>query len=194
MNRRTSVPLVASVFGGVVLAACSAASGTPTLPTTSPAQQATVQAVQPTVQALATQSAPTVQSAATQAAPTIRAAQTQVVAPISATVSASAPIHITSVQTSGADSTIQIQNTSTGAVDLTGWQLQVGNASAALPSGMSVAPGASVTVHTGTGTSTPTDVYLGAQAQNVSANVKPGAQVVLQSPSGPVTAFTVPGA
>jgi len=79
-------------------------------------------------------------------------------------------------------------------VDLTGWQLQVGTASVALPGGMNVTPGQTVTLHTGSGTSTSSDVYLGSSAQSISANLKPGAQVVLQSPSGPMTAFTVPNA
>ena len=192
MKTRSSLLLAATVFSGAALAACSS-GGPAAVPTLSPAQNATVQSAQPTAQAVATQAAPTVQAAATQAAPTIAAAATQV-APISATVSASAPIHITAVQSSQTDSTVTLQNTSSSAVDLTGWQLQVGNASVALPSGMNVAPGETVTLHTGTGTSTPSNVYLGTSAQTLNANLKPGAQVVLQSPSGPMTAFTVPNA
>lgn len=194
MRTRSSLLLVASVFGGAALAACSATGGPSAPPTLSPGQNATVQSVQPTVQAAATQAAPTIQAAATSAAPTIQAAATQVAAPMSATISASAPIHITAVQSSQSDSTIALQNTSPSVVDMSGWKLEVGSANVALPSGMSVSPGATVTLHTGTGTSTPTDVYLGSSAETISSNLKPGAQVVLQSPSGPMTAFTVPNA
>src|SRR5262249_30077975 len=110
------------------------------------------------------------------------------------TVSASAPVHITSVQRSTSDSTITLQNTSQTPVDLSGWQLQVGGANAWLPRGMLVPPGASVNLHTGSGTTTPSDVFLGPPSQSLVANLQPGAQVVLQRPNGPVTAFSVPGA
>lgn len=181
MNRRSSYGLAAGVFVAITLAACANAGG-PTPPSAT------------SVAATAQIARPTAEAAATQVAPTAQAAGTQVVAQILATVSASAPIRINNVQASTGDSTVVIENTSGASVDLTGWQLQVGGASAALPSGMTVAPGATVTLHTGSGTSTPTDVYLGAQAQNITTSLKPGAQVVLQSPSGPVSAFNVPGA
>jgi lamin tail-like protein len=189
MNRRASLSLLVSVFGGGVLVACSSASS-PSSATPISAQStqavATAQAVAPTVQAVATQVvAPTLQAAA----PTLQSAATQV----TGTVTAASPVRINSVQTSNSDASVVVQNTSPSAVDLTGWQLRVGSASAALPAGMSVAPGDTVTLHTASGTSTPSNIYIGPAAQNLTANLQPGAQVVLQSPSGPVTAFTVPG-
>jgi hypothetical protein len=120
----------------------------------------------------------------------ISAQSTQAVATVQA---AASPVRINAVQTSGSDAAVVVQNTSPSAVDLTGWQLSVGGASAALPSGMNVAPGDTLTLHTASGTSTSSNVYIGGNAQNLSANLRPGAQVILQSPSGPVTAFTVPG-
>jgi hypothetical protein len=90
---------------------------------------------------------------------------------------------------------VSLQNTSGSTVDLGGWVLQVGTASAQLPAGLAIQPGQSITLHSGTGTNTATDVYLGAQASALAQQAKPGARVVLQNPSGaPTTAFTIPSA
>jgi hypothetical protein len=156
-----------------------------------PTVQALATQAAPTVQAAATQAAPTAQAAATQAAPTVQAAATQV-APTVQAAAASVPVRISAVNSTPTDATITVQNTSANRVDMSGWSLQVGAATAQLPSGLNVQPNQSVTLHTGEGTSTASDVYLGAAARPLTAEVKPGARVVLQGPSGPPAAFTVP--
>jgi hypothetical protein len=199
MRKHFFLPVVAAAVPGLILVACSTGSS-PSTPASSTqavataqtvATQAapTLQAARPTVQALSTTAANQIATAA----PTLQAIATQF-APVSSTVTASEPVRMTAVQSSPTDSTVSIQNTSTTTVDVSNWRLQVGTASTALPSGVVVQPGQSVTLHAATGTSTPTDVYLGQTAQNVIANLKPGAQVMLQSPQGQTSAFTVPGA
>src|SRR5262245_62052372 len=123
------VPLLGGGVTGLILLACTQGAGS-----TANSTQAvsTVQAVStqvaPTVQAVSTQVAPTVQALV----PTARAVSTQVSATaqsigaqtaptaqaVTGTVSASAPVHITSVQRSTSDSTITLQNTSQTPVDL----------------------------------------------------------------------------
>ena len=148
----------------------------------------------PTAQALATQAAPTVQSLATQSAPTVQSLATQV-APVAATASASAPVHILGVQSTSTDASISLQNTSSSNVDLGGWQLKVGTSTVTLPAGLTVPAGQTVALHTSSGTSTATEVYLGSTASSIAPLLKPGAQVVLENPSGaPTTAFTIPSA
>jgi Lamin Tail Domain len=218
--RSLSTTLGALVLGGT-LVACS--NGSPNTTSTAPPAQAvatqaapTVQALAtsgsaaatqgaptaqalatqaaPTAQALATQAAPTAQALATQAAPTVQAAATQV-APIAATAAANAPVRILGAQSNANDSMISVQNTSASTVDLGGWVLQVGTASAHLPAGLMIQPGQSITLHSSAGTNTSTDVYLGADASSLAEQAKPGARVVLQNPSGAATtAFTIPSA
>jgi len=172
------------------LATSGAAAATQGAPT---AQALATQAA-PTVQSLATQSAPTVQSLATQSAPTVQALATQV-APVAATASASAPVRILGVQSTSTDASISLQNTSSSNADLGGWQLKVGTSTVTLPAGLTVPAGQTVTLHTASGTSTATEVYLGSTASSITPLLKPGAQVVLQNPSGaPTTAFTIPSA
>jgi hypothetical protein len=154
-----------------------------------PTVQAAATRAAPTIQAAATQAGPTVQAAATQAAPTVQAAATQ-----AATAAAASPIRIASVQSTPSDATISVQNTSSTSANLSGWTVQVGTATAQLPSGLTVQPNQTLTLHTGDGTSTSSDVYLGPAARNLTAEVKPGARVLLQGPSGPPAAFVVPGA
>ena len=218
--RSIAAGLTAVVLGGTLVACTSAGPGsaptaqavaTQSAPTvqslaTSGAQAATqgaptVQALAtqaaPTTQALATsgaQSAPTVQALATQAAPTVQALGTQA-APAAGTATASAPVRILGAQSTSNDSMISLQNTSNGAVDLSGWVLQVGTATAQLPAGLVIQPGQSITLHSSAGTNTATDVFLGAQANALTQQAKPGARVVLQNPSGAEsTAFTIPSA
>jgi competence protein ComEC len=153
----------------------------------------TVQALATTGARVATQGAPTAGALATQSAPTVQAVATQA-APAVATAAASSPVRILGAESNGTDSMISLQNASDTAVDLNGWVLQVGTASAHLPS-LTIQPGQSVTLHSTSGTNTATDVYLGADASALAQQAKPGARVVLQNPSGaPTTAFTIPSA
>lgn len=159
-----------------------------------PTAQALATQAAPTAQVLATQMAPTAQALATQAGPTLQALATQA-APIAATAVANPPVRILGAQSTSSEATISLQNTSASSLDLSGWTLRVGSASVQLPSGLSVPAGQAVVLHTGSGTSTASDVYLGSLGSSIAAQVKPGAQVVLQNPgSGASTAFTIPSA
>ncbi|MBV9324556.1 MAG: lamin tail domain-containing protein [Chloroflexi bacterium] len=129
-------------------------------------------------------------------APTQQAVATGVatsVAPVAATVTAASPVRVTGAQLASNDAKITLQNTSTQAVDLAGWSLRVGNATAQLPQGTNVGPSQSVTLHTAAGTSTAADVFLGQNAQALVSQIQPGAMVALDNPSGgTVSSFVVP--
>jgi competence protein ComEC len=202
--KHSSIPAAVSAVAMMGLAACSSGVSPGAAPT---AQTAATQAA-PTVQALATsgataaqQAAPTVQALATsastnaaQSAPTLQALATQV-APVSATVTSNAPVRISNVQSTSNDASMTVQNSSNSAVDMSGWTLMVGTSTVSLPSGVNIPPGGTIILHTGSGTNSASDVYLGSSASTLAQQVKPGARIVLQNPSGsPTTAFVVPGA
>jgi Lamin Tail Domain len=191
----------------------AATQSAPTLQAAAPTVQAAATRAAPTVQAAATQLAPTIQAAATQAAPTLQAAATQAaptlqagaaqaaptvqaaatqLAPTAQAAAASVPVRISAVNSTPGDATISVQNTSASGVDISGWSLQVGTSTARLPTGLNVQPNQTVTLHTGAGTSTASDIYLGNAGSALTSEIKPGARVVLQGPSGPPAAFTVP--
>jgi hypothetical protein len=97
------------------------------------------------------------------------------------------------VQASPTDSTITVQNSGTAAVDLSGWRLRAGTSTAALPANTRVAPGESLTVHTGSGTSSGQDVYLGQEGAALASGLQPGATVALLDGQGGVVAeMTLP--
>jgi competence protein ComEC len=104
----------------------------------------------------------------------------------------------TNLQIAGAtvgptDSTLTVRNSGTTIADLAGWELRVGSERATLPSSATVLPGQSLTIHTGTGTDTATDVYLGTRASTLASGFRAGAQVVLVDPVGrPLVQFTIP--
>ena len=77
---------------------------------------------------------PTVRAAAANAAPTVQALGTRA-APITATVTAAAPVRVTNARVTSNDANITLQNTGTQPVDLSGRSLMVGTARAQLPSG-----------------------------------------------------------
>ncbi len=148
----------------------------------------------PTVQAAQTQAAPTVQAARTQVAPTVQAVATSV-APAIATASSAQPVRVTNVNIATQDTTITVQNVGSEAANLSNWTLHVGSATTQLPSGVDLQPGQSVTLHTTSGTSDPSNVFLGQSAQAIAGQARPGAQVTLDNSSGsPVSSFVVPGA
>jgi competence protein ComEC len=206
--------LAAAIVVLAVFVGCSSTATAPSVTVGPTVQAAATQAVAPTTQALANQAAPTVSAAATQiaptaqalanqAAPTVSAAATQIAptaqalantaAPFAATVTTSAPVRVTNVKVETTDSTVALQNVGNQAVDLSNWSLQVGTVHTQLPAGLNVPPGQTVTVHTGSGTSSPTDVYLGTDAQAIASQLRPGVQIVLANPSGsPVSSFVVP--
>jgi hypothetical protein len=85
------------------------------------------------------------------------------------------------------------RNTSSSAVSLSGWRLQVGTASVTLPSSASVGPGQTATIHLAAGTNTATDIYLGDEARTLLSGLQPGARVALVNPQGQaVSEFSIP--
>jgi hypothetical protein len=114
---------------------------------------------------------------------------------VASTAVAAAPFRITDASISANDPRITIQNTSTQAVDLTGWTLQIGTAAVRLPANTQAPAGQALVLHGSAGTSTGRDVYLGQPTPDLVQALRPGARVALLDPSGsPVTALTVPGA
>jgi hypothetical protein len=184
----------------MLTAACS--GGTPTTNVAPTAQAVatqaapTVQAAIPTMQAAVQQAVPTMQAAATAAAPTVQAMATQAArqaAPVLATADAATPVRIIDARMAPGDATLTLQNASAQMVDLTGWVLDVGGTTIRLPANTQVGPGMSVTLHTASGTSSGSNIYLGQDGQALAAALKPGVRVALTNPAGaPITAFTVP--
>jgi hypothetical protein len=114
--------------------------------------------------------------------------------PAAATAIAASPIRITGAQLSPADTTVTIQNVSSSAIDLTGWRLRVGSATASLPSGSRVGANETLTIHTASGSNTARDVYLGAESAALISGLRPGASVALVNPQGTAVAeTTLPG-
>ena len=120
-------------------------------------------------------------------------------APAAPTVGAAAAtvatgVRITDARLDPSDVTITVQNVSGTAVDLTGWRLRVGSATAALPSSARVGPDESVTIHTAPGATTARDIYLGQEASALVGGLRPGATVALVDPQGTAAAeFVLPG-
>lgn len=158
-----------------------------------PAASTAVAAVSPVATQVAAAASPVVATAVAAASP----AATQAAAaasPVAATAIAASPVRITGAQFNLADTTVIVQNTGGSAIDLAGWRLRVGSATAALPSGARVAPNESVTIHTAAGTNTSRDVYLGQEASSLMSGLRPGASIALVNPQGSaVTEFTLPG-
>jgi pyruvate kinase len=102
-------------------------------------------------------------------------------------------VRITSAQISATDTTLGVQNNGSGAVDLSGWRLRVGTATATLPANSRVAPGETVTIHTASGTSGGRDIYIGADAAALISALQPGASVALVDAQGAtVSEFVLP--
>ncbi len=102
-------------------------------------------------------------------------------------------LQITGVTVGPSDSTLTLRNTGTTIIDLAGWELRIGPERATLPSGATVPPGQSLTIHTGSGTDTATDLYLGTRAASLANGFRSGAQVALVDPAArPVVQFVIP--
>jgi Lamin Tail Domain len=119
-------------------------------------------------------------------------------AAVSASPSAAAAGSVTSltlvsVQPGAPDSTITLQNSGSSPVDLSGWSLVIGTVSIRLPANTRVDAGQRLVLHTGTGTSTGQDVYLGQDFNTLATAIQPGAIVGLRDASGAmVTQTTIP--
>lgn len=184
-------PAVATMIGAASPAAATVVAGA------SPAAATVVAGASPvaaTVVATASPVAATagavVAPAATQVAGAASPAATQAAAasPAAATAAAASPVRISGVQVSSADSTIAVQNAGSAAVDLGGWRLRVAGATATLPANARVGPGESLTIHTGSGTSSGRDVYLGQEGASLVGALQPGATVALVDPQGATVA------
>ena len=158
----------------------------------------------PTIQAGATQVAKAASPVAatvlaSPAAASPRAASPVVASPAAAsplagTAVAAAPVRITNVQVQPTDTTITLQNAGSTAVDLGGWKLQVGTNEATLPPNTRVAPGGTITIHTGSGTNTGNDVYLGQPAAALITGLQTSSRIALVDDRGTVVnEFNLPG-
>ncbi len=106
---------------------------------------------------------------------------------------AQVPLRIADASLADATPWLSLQNDGTTPVDVGGWQLQVGAASAALPEDAVVQPGAALTIHAGEGMSSEDEVYLGDAGDLLASAAIPGTPVRLTDGTGRiVTEVTVP--
>ena len=146
-----------------------------------------------TAVAAASPAAATAAAAASPAVGTVVAVASPVASPAAA-VAAASPVRITGARLDLSDTTVTVQNVTSSAVDLAGWRLRVGAATAALPSGSRVGPNEVITIHTAAGTSTAQEIYLGQEATALIGGMRPGARVALVDAQGTVVGeFTLPG-
>jgi hypothetical protein len=179
-----SPPPVGPTVGAAATAVATAAQ---------PAAATAVAAASPLATQVAAAASPAVATAVAAASPLATQAAAAA-SPAIATAASAAPVRITGAQLSTTDTTITIQNVSGSTIDLAGWRLSVGQATATLPSGARIAPNETVTIHTASGTSTARDVYLGQDAAALMSGLRPGATVAVTNPQGErVAQFTLPG-
>jgi len=165
--------------GAIAIALLSACAPTaaPTNPTVGTAATAAASPIATVVSAAASPAATVVSAAASPAA----------------TLAAASPARITAAQISPTDTTLTVQNAGSAAVDLTGWRLRVGSATATLPGNSRVSPGETVTIHTASGASAGRDIYLGADAAALMSGLQPGASIALLDAQGStVSEFVIP--
>jgi hypothetical protein len=88
---------------------------------------------------------------------------------------------------------ISLQNPTPLSIDISNWKLRIGSQTVSLPSNARVGPNEVVTIHFGEGTTKDNDIFLGPQAQQLTAALRPGAKVMLENPQGQtVTEFALP--
>ncbi len=96
------------------------------------------------------------------------------------------------VQPGPADSTLTLENSSGAPVDLTNWSVRLGATSLKLPANTVVPPNGRLVVHSGTGTSTASDVYLGQDTATLLTALQSGTTVSLVDASGNVVGEMTP--
>ena len=100
---------------------------------------------------------------------------------------------VAGVQLDPADTRITLRNSGSEPIDLSGWKLRVGDARVTLPANSRIAAGATITMHTASGTSTAEDIYLGGEASALLSAVQPGATVAIENAQGQtITRFEIP--
>jgi hypothetical protein len=191
----------------VALTACSGAA--PAAPS-----QPTVQAAATQVTGAAASGAATAVAAASPAAATAVAAASPVATTAAGAVgtavgaiaglaspspspspspAAQLPVRIVDASLADATPWLSLKNDGNAPIDVGGWRLQVGNASAALPENAVVEPGGSLTVHAGEGVSAGDELYLGNAGDALASAAMPGAPVRLSDHHGAIVAeVTVP--
>ena len=199
------VSTVVAVSAMLALTACGgSAPAAPSKPTVQAVATQAVGAAQSgaaTAVAGASPAAATAIAGASPAAATAQAAAAPAVATIQALASpspspspaAQAPLRIADASMADATPWLSIQNDGNTPVDIGGWRLQVGTASAELPEDAVVQPGAALTLHAGQGMNSDDEVYLGDPGDLLASAALPGTPVRLTNGTGRVvTEVTVP--
>jgi hypothetical protein len=123
---------------------------------------------------------------ATQVAPRVEALATRVA---KSTVPAGAPpIRIADVRFTPSDLAVVIHNEGDEAIELAGYQVRIGGHTLALDHAVALDPGESMTIHTGAGTDTETDVYLGENMATIASAFLADPSVALLDGDGAVIA------
>lgn len=213
-TRRSLVSTLIAVPTLVVVTAC--AGGAPAAPSQPTVQAVTTQVVAAaspaaaTAQAAASPAAATVQAAASPAMATAQAAASPMAtagAGVVATAAAGlapmaspSPMASPAAQAGGlriadasmADSTpwLMLQNPGNDPVEVGGWMLHVGAATAEIPTNAVVEPGGTLTLHAGTGLSSEDELYLGNAGDALAAAALPGTPVRLTDAGGRIQAET----
>ena len=103
------------------------------------------------------------------------------------------PLRISDASMADATPWVSLQNDGDQPVDVGGWRLQVGSATAELPDDAVVQPGGALTLHAGAGMNSEDEVFLGDAGEVLASMAMPGAPVRLTDQSGRVvTEVTVP--
>jgi hypothetical protein len=180
----------------LALTACSgAAPAAPSQPTVQAAATQVVAGASPaaaTLQAAASPAAATAQAAASPVTGTAAALAGTVVAAASPMASpspspaAQAPLRIADASLADATPWLSIMNDGDEPVELGGWHLQVGTASAELPDSAVVPPGGTLTLHAGTGLSSDDEIFLGDPGELLASAALPGTPVRLTDQDGHV--------
>lgn len=208
-----------SIFAVTALLASAACTGTTPEPPSKPTAQAVAtQAVGAAQSGAATAVAgasPAASTAVAAASPAVATAQAGA-APAGATVStivgtavgaipplgspspspspaAQGSLRISDASLADATPWLSLQNDGDAPVEIGGWRLEVGTASAALPENAIVQPGSALTLHAGEGMSSESELFLGDAGEVLASMALPGTPVRLTDGSGQVmTEVTVP--
>jgi hypothetical protein len=197
--RRSLISTLVAVPALVALVACSggppAQPNVPVASTQAAAGATLIASPAATAMAAASPAMGTAQAAASPAMATAAAMMGSPVASPSPSPAAGGPGSLRIADASLADATpwLSLQNDGDAPIEVGGWQLQVGEASAELPESAVVQPGSSLTLHAGAGMSSDDELYLGNAGDALAAAALPGAPVRLTDDDGQIISeVTVP--